>query len=874
MNGNVSGEVLTGTINGTVKISGSLVASGIDGVSPTIDVEPIDGGTKLIITDINGTKTATINDGAAGKTAYQYAVEGGYTGTEAEFADRLANGGSGGSGVSSWNDLRDKPEGVGYSKNTVLLPETTLALEDNYCALDPSIQFVAGETYEVTWNGAIYTCKAFPDGQGYVDIGNCGVVGELPDTGEPFFAFSADGDAGIIALNGGTPVVKIVHTDVQQIDAKYLGICQKGNAAAIPETTVEVPLDAPPSTYLGVYDIEANFEIEEGRTYTVTYNGTSYSCVAKPSFNWIGNCLALKNDDITDFQLYVNAGKVLINTNGIATVTFKVETYQAYKIDPKYLPDAINQDGGESVLSIFLSGDIDNLTVDKTNAEIYEAFLAGITPVVVYYDGGTNNIMLPVSIDRDVAIFSAEINGIIATLKIQNDTVTFDIKGLVLSVNGKTPDDNGNVSVDIPKKVSELTNDSGYITGYTETDPTVPAWAKASTKPSYTKSEVGLGNVDNVKQYSASNPPPYPVNSVNGKSGAVTLDADAVGARPNTWMPTYSDVGARPATWTPTYTDVGADKSGTASSAVSTHNTKTDAHNDIRLLITALTNRMDALANSDDDTLDQMAEVVAYIKANRDLIDQITTGKVSVADIVNNLTTNVSNKPLSAAQGVALKALIDAITVPTKLSQLTNDSGYITGYTETDPTVPSWAKAASKPSYSKSEVGLGNVDNVKQYSASNPPPYPVTSVNGKTGEVEFSATDLKAVRYDEPFVLSTEEMETACSNIGAVPTTRTVNGKPLNKDITISASDVGAREDTWMPTASQVGARPSTWTPSASDVGAVPTTRKVNGKALSNDITLSASDVGALASASYTTKALKVTYDDGTSETVTLVVAK
>lgn len=60
-----------------------------------------------------------------------------------------------------------------------------------------------------------------------------------------------------------------------------------------------------------------------------------------------------------------------------------------------------------------------------------------------------------------------------------------------------------------------------------------------------------------------------------------------------------------------------------------------------------------------------------------------------------------------------------------------------------------------------------------------------------------------------------------------------------------TAAEVGARPDTWMPTAADVGARPSTWTPSASDVGAVPTTRKVNGKALSADISLSASDVGA-----------------------------
>jgi hypothetical protein len=32
----------------------------------------------------------------------------------------------------------------------------------------------------------------------------------------------------------------------------------------------------------------------------------------------------------------------------------------------------------------------------------------------------------------------------------------------------------------------------------TETDPTVPSWAKAETKPSYTKSEIGLSDVDNT----------------------------------------------------------------------------------------------------------------------------------------------------------------------------------------------------------------------------------------------------------------------------------------------------------------------------------------------------------------------------------------
>lgn len=119
----------------------------------------------------------------------------------------------------------------------------------------------------------------------------------------------------------------------------------------------------------------------------------------------------------------------------------------------------------------------------------------------------------------------------------------------------------------------------------------------------------------------------------------------------------------------PSYTasEVGADPSGTAASQVSAHNTGADTHSDIRLLISGLNGRLNALADSDDTTLDQLSEVVAYIKSNRELIEAITTNKVNVADIIDNLTTNVTNKPLSAAQGVALKALIDAITIPEAL---------------------------------------------------------------------------------------------------------------------------------------------------------------------------------------------------------------
>lgn len=40
---------------------------------------------------------------------------------------------------------------------------------------------------------------------------------------------------------------------------------------------------------------------------------------------------------------------------------------------------------------------------------------------------------------------------------------------------------------------------SNAVASYTETDPTVPSWAKQSTKPTYTASEVGATQVQIVR---------------------------------------------------------------------------------------------------------------------------------------------------------------------------------------------------------------------------------------------------------------------------------------------------------------------------------------------------------------------------------------
>ena len=96
------------------------------------------------------------------------------------------------------------------------------------------------------------------------------------------------------------------------------------------------------------------------------------------------------------------------------------------------------------------------------------------------------------------------------------------------------------------------------------------------------------------------------------------------------------------------------------------------------------------------------------------------------------------------------------------------------------------------------------------------------------------------------------------ANIGAVPTTRKVNNKALSADITLSYSDVGAANEQHNHSADEIssgtlpiergGTNASTSTQALENLGGVPKTRTVNNKSLSSDISLTASDVGASAS--------------------------
>ena len=491
----------------------------------------------------------------------------------------------------------------------------------------------------------------------------------------------------------------------------------------------------------------------------------------------------------------------------------------------------------------------------------------------------------------------------------------------VTSVNGQT----GDVTISAGGNVDSVNGKTGVVV--------------------LNKSDVGLGNVDNVRQYSTSNPPPYPVQSVDGATGAVVTNAvkttpqslsdtqkqqvrTNIGAGTSSFDGNYNSLTNKPTIPTKTSQLDNDSHYITASEApVQSVNTKTGAvvltqddvgdgttyvrtHNDFtNVLKTQINTNKDNIAMLDGDVeglqtdvgtlktnvsslqtaLTSKQDVIVgaastitdnNLVADRALISN-SSGKVAVSNVtstelgyLDGVTSNVQtqlNKKLEKAPVTSVNnktgavqlnasdvgALPDTTVIPSKTSQLDNDSGFITdipiasvtqlggikvgaglsvtengtlsatgggtadavewnnvldkpttiaGYGITDakiengtitlgsqtitpltsapvtsvnsktgavvltandvgalpsdtviPTVNNATLTIRRNSIDvgsftansandvnidinvptdKSDIGLGNVDNVKQYSATNPPPYPVTSVNGAIGDVK------------------------------------------------------------------------------------------------------------------------------------------
>ena len=121
--------------------------------------------------------------------------------------------------------------------------------------------------------------------------------------------------------------------------------------------------------------------------------------------------------------------------------------------------------------------------INKLTTEIVQSLpTSSISTTTIY--------LVPVSGKQDVYSQYMYINSTWALLGETTVDLTNFYTKIEIDNKLSSKADISNIPV-VPTNVSQLNNDAGYITGYTETDPTVPAWAKQPTKPTYTAQEVG-----------------------------------------------------------------------------------------------------------------------------------------------------------------------------------------------------------------------------------------------------------------------------------------------------------------------------------------------------------------------------------------------
>ena len=269
----------------------------------------------------------------------------------------------------------------------------------------------------------------------------------------------------------------------------------------------------------------------------------------------------------------------------------------------------------------------------------------------------------------------------------------------------------------IPTKTSQLTNDSGFIT-----DAALTGYAKTTDIPTKTS------QLDNDSYYITASE--APVQSVNSKTGAVQLNASDVGALPDTTViPSKTsqldnDSGFITDIPIASATQLGGVKVGAGLSVTENG-------------VLSATGGGTADAVEWNNVLDKPTTIAGYGITDAKIENgTITLGNKTITPLTSAPVTSVNSKTgavVLTANDVG--ALPSDTVIPTvnnatlTIRRNSVDVGSFTANSANDVNID-----INVPT-DKSDVGLGNVDNVKQYSASNPPPYPVTSVNGKTGAI-------------------------------------------------------------------------------------------------------------------------------------------
>lgn len=271
--------------------------------------------------------------------------------------NRLPSGG----GVTSWNDLTDKPFGTEIGMVEVL-GETMANGETLGQICSKPFGFVLGKTYLVNWSGTSYECVAkevyMTDGEGdeavevHVGLGvetDVFVIADAsPEIQELF------GRPGFITIKAVVDddftVTLSIHTEgeiVKTIEPKYLPESLQFGAEEVyilPES--ELTFEMSEDLGMNIAFIEFAHDFVVGETYAVNFGGTVYNCTCVASEDGsllLGNLAAFGLEDTGEpFVLGVISGMpMVIPLVEVQTAVVSVKGNKINTIDPKYAPSLL-----------------------------------------------------------------------------------------------------------------------------------------------------------------------------------------------------------------------------------------------------------------------------------------------------------------------------------------------------------------------------------------------------------------------------------------------------------------------------------------------------------------------------------------------------
>lgn len=529
---------------------------------------------------INGTTLS------GNKTSTELGVYG--TGNEPPYPVTSVNGQTGdvtieAGGVTSVNgksgDVTLTASDVGALPSTTKIPSATSDLTNDsgyITAADAPVQSVDGQTGEVVTNAVKTTAQTLTDvqkAQARTNIGAgtssfSGVYDDL--TGKPTIPSKTselDNDSGFITNAALTPYAKTadVPTKTSQLNNDSGFVDAAGASAAAPVQSVNAKTGAVVLT---------QDDVGDGTTYVRTHN--DFTDAAKQQINTNKDNIVMLDSDMEAAQGDITTlkGNVTTLTNALSSKQDKIVGGASTIIDDNLVANRALVSNGSGKVAVsavtdtelgYLDGVTSNIQTQlnkklegapvtsvntKTGAVVLSASDVGAVAtsdvtqtlgtsttkvpsekaVADALSGAGAGDMLKATYDPTGSVEAA--GGIpdyvAGQLPTVNDaTLTIQKNGTAVGTFTANASANKSINITMDKGDVGLSNVDNVKQYSVDNPPPYPVTSVAGKTGdvTLTKSNVGLGNVDNVKQYSASNPPPYPVTSVNGETGDVVIEA-------------------------------------------------------------------------------------------------------------------------------------------------------------------------------------------------------------------------------------------------------------------------------------------------------------------------------------------------------------